>query len=110
MAVVPLKQTITVRRSGGVDEWGRPLPTQTFTLKCRIDEGSQLTVQHSEGIVQSGTVVAEAKILIDKLADIRYTDEISFTDELGITVTRNPKQIDVKRGLNGKPMLTVVYI
>jgi hypothetical protein len=110
MPLIPLKQTITITRSGGVDEWGNTIPTETLTLACRVDEGSQLIVGKSEGTTETKQVVAEAKITLDKLGDVRYTDTIAFTNELGETIERKPKQIDVKRLIGGKPALTVVYV
>lgn len=111
MAIIPLKNVVTVNRSsGGVDDWGNPIESDPFDLKCRIEEGSSVTVSRSGGLNSSETVVAEAKILFDKLTDIRYTDEIIFTNELGLTIKRKPISINVKRNLAGKPVLTEVYI
>lgn len=105
-----MRQTITVTRSGSLDDWGHPKPSETFTYKCRIDEGTQLIVGHSNNMVTEETVVAEARILLDGLVDIQPSDEITFTNELGQTVTRTPKKIDVKRGLSGKAMFTEVIL
>ncbi|MFZ7945664.1 hypothetical protein [Neobacillus sp. 19] len=55
-------------------------------------------------------VVASARILFDKLADIRETDTLVFTNELGLTIEKNPIEINVKRGANGKPILTEVVV
>jgi hypothetical protein len=109
MAIVAMKQTITVKRGGALDDWGNPTVGETFNLKCSVSEGSTLMKVRSQGISQGDEVVADARILLDKLADIRYTDTISFTNELGETIERNPKEINVKR-LNGKPLLTEVLI
>jgi hypothetical protein len=105
-----MRQTITVNRGGGLDDWGNPMPGEQLTLKCRIDEGSQLRQYRSAGTTSSETIVATARIMLDKLADIRETDTISFTNELGQTIERTPKEINVKRGPSGKPMLTEVII
>ncbi|MDP1503162.1 hypothetical protein [Bacillus velezensis] len=48
--------------------------------------------------------------MVDKLADIRYTDTLSFTNELGETIERKPKEINVKRQVSGKPILTEVIV
>lgn len=110
MAVIAMRQTITVTRGGGLDDWGNPLPGEQLTLKCRIDEGSQVRQYRSAGTTDSEVVVATARILLDKLADISETDTISFTNELGQTIERKPKEINVKRNVSGKPMLTEVII
>lgn len=103
MALVPLKQTVTIKRFGEPDRWGEATET-SFTLKCRVDESSQL-VQNQLG----DEVVAGMEITFDKLADIRYEDKIQYTNELGFTLERNPKRIEVVRMPSGKPSLTVVY-
>jgi hypothetical protein len=118
MAVLPMKQTVTIIRSGDgtadwLDEWGNPKESESFELKCRIEEGSILTRQMSgtgSGTSSVETIVANARLLFDKLADIKQTDKIVFTNELGIMIERTPKEINVKRALSGKPVLTEVIV
>jgi hypothetical protein len=113
MAILPMKQTVSVKRGGVLDDWGNAQESVAFELKCRIEEGSILTRHMSgtgSGTSSTETVVATARILFDKLADIRETDTIVFTNELGITIERNPKEINVKRGANGKPLITEVIV
>jgi hypothetical protein len=110
MAIIPFKQTVTVKRGGAVDDWGNAVPGATFTLKCRVDEGLTLNQYKSIGTVDNEIVVSKARILFDKLADIRETDTLVFTNELGITIERNPKEINVKRSATGKPLLTEVIV
>jgi hypothetical protein len=62
------------------------------------------------GVTNSEIVIASARILFDKLADIRETDTIVFTNELGQTFEKTPKEINVKRSVGGKPMLTEVIV
>jgi hypothetical protein len=110
MPVVPMRQTITIKRSEGLDEWGNPVYGRPFSLNCRIDEGSSVRQYRSAGTTNSEVVVATARIILDKLADIRETDTLSFTNELGQTIERMPKEINVKRDVGGKPMLTEVIV
>ncbi|MEI2356060.1 hypothetical protein [Mesobacillus zeae] len=110
MPAIPMRQQITVNPSGGIDDWGNPIPAESFTLKCRIDEGAQVRQYRSAGTTNSEIVVATARILIDKLADISESDTITFTNELGQTIERMPKEINVKRDVAGKPMLTEVIV
>lgn len=110
MAVIAMRQTITVKRSEELDDWGEPIYNEIITLKCRIDEGSQVRQYRSAGTTNSEVVVATARILLDKLADISETDTISFTNELGQTIERTPKEINVKRNVAGKPILTEVIV
>ncbi|MBU5211069.1 hypothetical protein MHI39_20195 [Heyndrickxia sp. FSL K6-6286] len=104
MPIIPLKQIITVIRKGEPDRWGNSTE-ETFVLKCRVDEGSKL-VRNTLG----QEVVAGMEITLDKLADIRYTDEIEYTDELNRTIKKAPIKIEVIRWISGKPKLTVVYV
>lgn len=105
-----MRQTITVVRGGVVDDWGNATPGETLTFKCRLDEGSQVRQYRSAGTTSSETIVATARILLDKLVDIRETDTISYTNELGMTIEKMPKEINVKRNNAGKPILTEVII
>ncbi len=105
MAIVPMKQTATIRRPGATDEWGETTsPEYIFTLKCRVDERTQV-VQNRLG----DEVVSGMELLFDKLADIRYDDVISYMNELGVTVERTPIKIEPIRMINGKPAMTAVY-
>lgn len=133
MAIIPMRQHVFISRAAEdddgkelIDDWGNPVtpeektyfisPYQTILddgrimIPCRIAEGSELVTNSSGGNVTNSAEVARARILIDKLADIRYTDEISYTNELGITITRKPKEINVKRLMSSKPVLTEVFI
>lgn len=105
MAIIPLKQTVTITRKGTLDEWGESTGVTTFKLKCRVEEGAKL-IQNRFG----AEVVSGAEITFDKLADIRYEDVIEFTNELGFTITQTPIKISPTRGVAGKALLTTVYI
>lgn len=105
MALLPLKQTVTIKRKGETDRWGNEItPPVVKSMKCRVDEGSKL-VQNQLG----EEVVSGMEITFDKLADVKYTDTIEYTNELGETITRTPIRIEVVRMINGKPALTAVY-
>lgn len=104
MAIIPLKQSVTIQRKGEPDEWGEGGVSTSFTLKCRVDERTQV-VQN-----QLGTeVVSGMEITLDKLPDVRYDDVIEYTNELGVTIRRTPIKIEPIRMINGKPALTAVY-
>jgi hypothetical protein len=110
MPIIPLKQNIQVERGSELDVWGNTIPENTIPFKCRVDEGSFLIQSKSTGVVTSKEVVASARIVLDGLADIRYEDSVSYTNELGHKIKRSPKKIEVKRMFNGKPMMTVVFL
>lgn len=112
MAIIPLKQTARIYRTdneAGLDIYGRPTYLPAVELKCRIDEGSFITTDQ-ESIKSGGTVIATAKILFDGLADLGYDDELEYTDELNRSVRKKPKQINVKRDISSKPVLTEVFL
>jgi len=104
MALLPMKQTVKITRPGVVDEWGEGGAPTVFTLKCRVDETTKV-VQNQFG----EQVVAGMEIMFDKLANVRYSDVIEYTDELGVTVKRNPIKIEPVRMINGKAAMTAVY-
>lgn len=110
MAILPMKQTVIIKRGGELDDWGNVFPERTFTLKCRVDEGTSLQSYRSVGVTNSEIVTSTARIFFDKLADIQETDTIVFTNELGQTFEKTPKEINVKRSAGGKPMLTEVVV
>lgn len=114
-----MKQTIFVTKadtdfidgSARLDEWGNPIPADPIAIKCRVDEGSRLSTSRSGGLDRDGrTEVSTVRILIDKLADIQYNDVITFTNELGEEISGKPKEINVRRNVGGKPILTEVKL
>jgi hypothetical protein len=122
MALIPLKNIVTITpASGGTDEWDRPIPGTPYQLRCRIQEGTKL-VRSASGAggvhgVTAQEIVSVAQIYFDKIPVdpatgqvLGLTDTITFTDETGTVRTYTPISIEIKRGLNGKPILTVVNV
>src|SRR5690554_2189493 len=107
MAVIPLKQTVTVYRKGEADRWGNnPAQEEVFDLNCRISEGAKLV----RGQTMTEEIISVARITFDKFADVRLTDELEYVDEAGDMHTYKPINIERVRGLNGKAMMTVVSV
>ena len=104
MAIIPMKDTATIKRQGAKDDWGNVTgePVE-FTLKCRADMVTTV-VQNQLG----EEVVSSATFMFDKLADVRSDDVISYTNELGVTVERTPVKIDYPKIT--KVVLTRVYV
>jgi len=107
MAMIPLKQTVTRYRTTVVDNdgWGTEETTEQLTLYCRAEESVEIVINNLGEEVRTSVT-----LLFDKLPDIRYTDEIEYTNELGVTIKRNPQRISPIRMINGKPTLTRVYL
>jgi len=104
VAIIPMKDKATIKRPGAKDDWGNVSSEPIeFTLKCRADIVTNV-VQNQLG----EEVVSGASFMFDKLADIRYDDVISYTNELGVTVERTPIKIDYPKIT--KVVLTRVYV
>ena len=104
MAIIPLKQKITVERAVQ-DDWGNETLGDPVIFKARVDESTAL-VRNRQG----EEVVSSAQILLDKLADVQYDDYVSYTDELGRTMREKPIRIAPIRMPNGKATLTEVFL
>lgn len=111
MALIPLKQTVTIKpATGETDRFNRPVYGQPYSLKCRFQEGTKLVRSRSGGFTTNAEAVSSAQIYLAGYVAIHMDDEISFTDEGGITQTYTPINVSVKRGLSSKALLTVVYV
>ena len=114
MALIPLKNTVTITPASTYDDWGEPVSAEPYTLKCRIQEGTKVVrgMTNNGGVhgVSANEVVSTAQFYFDKIAPITLTDTLTYTDEAGRTRTYTPISIEIKRGLNGKPILTVVNV
>ncbi|MDA2128663.1 hypothetical protein BK703_16900 [Bacillus thuringiensis serovar silo] len=110
MAIVPLKQTVTRKRKmGELNIWGEPAEIEVTEMKCRAEEGSHTTTDR-QSQTQGATVVVDLKLIMDKVADIAYTDELTYVNEAGTVYTGKPKNITIKRDFTGKPLLTWVFV
>lgn len=105
MAIIPLRQKITVYKSGGIDEWGYEVPGETIEMNARVDEITEVVTNFA-----GEEAVTGVQVTLNKMAGIHYNDEISYTDELGRNIKRKPVKIEPIRGINGKAILTVVYL
>ncbi len=107
MAIVPLKQTVYVRKliTDTNDGWDVDTHGEPIEYKARATEKVE-TVTNQLG----DEVTASVKILFDKLPDISYDDIVSFTNELGVKIEHQPLSIRPIRMVNGKPTLTAVHL
>lgn len=104
MALVPLRQYVTVYPPGNDDPWN-PIPTVPFTLKCRFQESIEV-VRNQYG----AEVVSSAQIFLAKDAEVTVNHTFEYEDESGIKTTYTPHNVQPKRWLNGAPILKVVYV
>lgn len=94
---------------GELNIWGKPETMEITELKCRAEEGSHTTTDR-QSQVQGATVVVDLKLVLDKLADIAYTDELEYVNEAGTVYKGKPRNITIKRDFTGKPLLTWVFV
>jgi hypothetical protein len=105
MPFVAMNQKITVTKAGASDGWGGKVDAVTIEYKARVTEETKTVVNnYGEEAVSSMT------ILLDKLPDITYDDTITYTNELGVTITRKPAAIKPKRMYGGRPAITEVNV
>lgn len=89
MAVIPLKQLVTIERYELDLEWGEPSAEPVLIeLKARVDESIKIVKN-----VQGEEVASSIQVLFDKLADVRYDDYLNYTNELGQKFREQPLAI-----------------
>lgn len=103
--LIPMKQTVKIKKANTVDAWGVETPGSATTYKCRLDESSEM-VRDNEG----NETVARAVIFLDGLVRVAYTDTIEYKNELGVTTVYDPLSINVIRDFSGKPIFTRVVV
>lgn len=100
-----LKQTVTVTKPASRDGWGVLIPGKSVDLRARVSEETRVVTNNlGEEAVSSMT------IYLDKMADVSYDDTITYTNELGVEIKRKPISIQPKRFINGKAIITEVYV
>lgn len=107
MAIIPLKQTATVRKynSNYNDGWDVEQYGDAIEFKVRATEKFELvTNQLGEEITSS------VKLTFDKFPDIGYDDLVAYENEHGDRIERKPIAIKPVRMVNGKPTLTGVWL
>lgn len=105
MAIIPLKQSVTITRPGLDSGWGHAAPGEVIPLKARVVEETRV-VKNEVG----EEVISSMSAIFDKLPSISYGDILTFTNEFGVTVSRKPLSIEPRRGISGKAVLTEVFV
>jgi hypothetical protein len=106
MAIIPMKQNVTISPFTGVDEdYGTPAYGENYDVKCRFQESVKLVRnQHGNEVVSIGI------FFFDRLAAISINDLLTHTNELGAETTYSLLSISVRRDIGGKPLLTEVHV
>jgi len=105
MPIIPLKQSITIKKAGEDDGWGGTSPGEEIVYNARVSEKHEVVTNQF-----GDEVVSTARIYLDKLADVRYDDTVTYEDELGRTIERKPVSIVPVRDISGKAILTRIHI
>jgi hypothetical protein len=105
MAIVPMKDSVTIVKSGGIDGWGQPIPGETIQTKGRVSEATTLVVgQNGEEIASRYTILLPPSVIVG------YGDEVSFTASDGSLVKGNPVSIKAVKDYGGKVILRKVSL
>lgn len=106
MALIPLKDSITVTPITVSDGWGTETQATSVTYKCRIDEGTKLVRDQ-----QGAEVVSNTQILLDKKVAVSYNDDITWKDAVtGETRTEKPIEISAIKDFSSKVLFTKVSL
>jgi hypothetical protein len=105
MALIPLKDSISVTKPSGTDDWGQPIPGVSNTYDCRIDEGTKL-VRNQNG----AEVVVNTHIMIGGGVAVSYDDDVTWTDSTGVERTKNPVSIGTIKDIASKVLFTEVSL
>lgn len=105
MALIPLKDTVTITKPGAIDEFGDSTPGQSFTYACRIEEGTKRTLDK-----QGSEVISATQILIEGAVDVGYDDIVTWTDSVGNQWSKKPLRIFVVKDFSSKPLFTEVEL
>lgn len=103
---IPMRHEVMIHKHDITNNWGEVIePSIPFPLMCRLEDKVQ-TVNNRVG----DEVVSSVEIMFKKLPNLTYEDKIEYTNEIGVTIKRQPQLIAPARGLNGKPVYTSVYL
>lgn len=102
--MIPMKDKVNIIRAGEIDDWGRPTNPTTRVLKCRIDY-SQKKFVDSKGEDR----ISKAIIHFKGLVDVKTTDTLEWTDELGQIHSVRPATVSPLKDFS-KIVLTKVVI
>lgn len=105
MAIIALKQKVTILKKGEEDLFGNESNNEVVELRCRVDDVIE-TVKNNEG----KEVVSKALIWLDKYPNVTYNDTIIYEDEHGNRIETKPLKIRPIRHINAKPLITQVYV
>ncbi|MGG3561655.1 hypothetical protein ABES03_08625 [Neobacillus rhizosphaerae] len=102
--MISLKDTVTVEKAGGLDDWGRPTGTATETFKCRIDYRTEV-VKTDNG----EDAVSKCVILIKGVALVTTNDTVKWSDAYGDHEAK-PLSVSPLKDFSSKVLFTKVVV
>lgn len=105
---IPMTDTVTLQRAGGVDEWGIPVEsTESQDVKARIDYNSK---RKEIPVANGETIVYTAEVLIKGTPKVTYKDRLFWVDQVGIEHNQKPLSIEFVKNFSGKAFMTKVVV
>ncbi|MEH7116906.1 hypothetical protein V7128_05690 [Neobacillus vireti] len=102
--MIPVNDTVTIEKAGGLDDWGRPTGVFTETFKCRIDYQTQvIKAENGED------AISKAAILIKGVALVTTNDTVKWSDDYGNHEAK-PLSVSPLKDLSSKVLFTKVVV
>lgn len=105
--LLPMRDMIKVTNSGGLDDWGMPIeskPVEIYGNYRYNTKRSTIATDNGDEITYS------ADVYLPYDTEISYDSTITFIDELGTEVKKQPITIQHKRDVWGSPMVLRVVV
>ncbi|PEM08503.1 hypothetical protein [Bacillus wiedmannii] len=107
MAMLPMKDKVTVHKAGTIDDWGiMQFPGESFvipgrikhTLYMRDEEGTFTTIKNDLNV--------RGSVLFEGIVDVTLNDELEFTNFRGERERVKPNRAKFIQDFNGKVLFT----
>lgn len=108
MGFIPMTSMVTVSGYTNLDEWGEAIfdgSTREYKASIHYTTRNQM-ISGAKG----NEVVATAKIVMQGLVNISYSDTIRFMDRVGNVQTFKPLNIALREDLSGNILFTVLEV
>ncbi|MDF2612545.1 MAG: hypothetical protein K0S71_331 [Clostridia bacterium] len=108
MGFIPMNNLVTIISNSGLDEWGEHTSNGTeIEYKARIDYSIRNQVISG---AKGNEIVISAKVILQGLVNVSYSDTVKFTDRLGNIRALKPLNIILREDLGGNVLFTVLEV
>ena len=108
LSFIPMNKTASIyKQTGGVDKWGQPTVTLSYTGKCQLNYNTDLVkISGEDGVMTtiSATLVFNGKV------DVENGDYAEFTTAMGATVRNRILDVFCFEDYAGKILATRVVM